>query len=274
LVGRFVMDLSNFIRYYNYNIDEIYIDVFCTSFYQKKWIALTIDITHMLDIPRDLVTSTLTLNDEYEEVVVEADRHGNTKVDYYIQPQAFKKLLLAANTVNSTKVLQSYMIFEECILDYVQYQHEQIKIKDQQIVIKEEILVDCLERLELKDKQQSVIVDDKRGAYVYIATTDVYAANNHYKIGSTTNLTKRLSSYNVGRPRSDKYKYVWTKKCDNNVSLERYILSFVGRWKDTKNAEMVIMPFSDLIKLVEYLCDNHEKAIQIANEFDYGMDQT
>jgi T5orf172 domain len=255
--------LADFIRGYNIEIDEVYIDTFCKSFYQKKWIQLTSELAHLLDIQsQDIVTSTLILNEEFEEVVVDFDKLGNTRTEYFVQPQAFKKLLLSINTFNSEKALNSYKKFEECIPDYLQYQQEQIKIKDQQLIKKEVDLVNCLKRLEIKDSR----------AFIYVATTDIYASHNHYKIGSTSNLTKRLSSYNVGRPKNDKYRYVWTKKCDNNVSLEKYILSFVGRWKDTKNAEMVIIHLPDLLKLIEYICDNHERIIDFANGLDNKMD--
>lgn len=264
--------LREFIQSRNYDIDSTYVDVFCSSFYQKKWIHLSNNIIQVLGITNHRMVTDTLMSDEYEEVIVDIE-NGEVKMDYFIDSKALKKLLLSVNT----GIHDYYVKFEGAILDYMQYQSEQIQIKDHQLAIKEQELVKCLERLQLEDEHNKLLLPKPfvtKDQYVYIASTDSYAFNNHFKIGSTTHLNKRLRSYNVGRPRSDRYHYVWTKKCSNSPDLERYILSFLRKWKDSKNTEMVTLPLQNIVKLANHLYNSHEIAINIVNDFDkHNVDQ-
>ena len=53
--------------------------------------------------------------------------------------------------------------------------------------------------------------------YVYIISTKIYEGQNIYKIGRTNNLKSRLSTYNTGSHKNDKYYYCYTFGCYNSI---------------------------------------------------------
>jgi hypothetical protein len=94
--------------------------------------------------------------------------------------------------------------------------------------------------------------------YIYIATTNRYSQNNQYKVGSTSDLTRRIRGYQTGRPKDDRYFYTDSFKCYNAVSLERKIGNALAEWKDCKNSEMYMIDYNLLKKVVEFVCSNND----------------
>ena len=62
----------------------------------------------------------------------------------------------------------------------------------------------------------------EKNGYIYIATTDIYASKNQFKIGRTDNLVKRLPPYQTGRTDDDDFYYVFIFECYKIVST-RYL---------------------------------------------------
>ena len=106
-----------------------------------------------------------------------------------------------------------------------------------------------------------------RNEWIYIATTKVYAANNHFKIGSTTRLRSRLNNYQIGRTSTDKMFYVWIFKCYNSKKLEDMIKSMLSQFLEKEKKEMYIMHFEDLVDLVNFICHNYENSTEYVNTF-------
>lgn len=242
----------------------------------------------------------LTENSEYKEVDLDhiisrldARGRGDNKRKYYIvHPKAFKKFLLSINTKYSQKIYQYYLTLEEIVFDYTKYQCE---FQMQQLAIKDKENMHNLKKLEkiiaiidqkdqeLQAKEQELtiarrktinvtnrltnVIALKKEQYVYIATTEPYARLRRFKIGSTINLSKRLSQYNSGRPEGDKYYYAWFFKCCNCTELEKYILSFLFNFRDANNTEMIVLNFRYLQQLMERLCNRHDASTDELNEF-------
>jgi len=254
-------NLKEFIIKFNYPIKEKYLDLFVT-FFKKKWIQLSRGLLDILGINSyEKYTTNMVMGVDYEDVIVGFES-PTLKIDRFINPHSFKKFLLNIETPDSKNFYVEYCKFEEIVIDFVEYQNGVIKNTNDE-------LVKCLEELKIKDEEifekNNIITRqlNTKESFIYIATTDIYASKNFYKIGSTSNLTKRLCSYNVGRPKSDSYYYIWSKKCLNSLHLEKYILNFLTKWKDSKNTEMINIPFEKLLQIVEYLCQSHEMGIKI-----------
>ncbi|AXS67716.1 bro-b [Cryptophlebia peltastica nucleopolyhedrovirus] len=61
-------------------------------------------------------------------------------------------------------------------------------------------------------------------AVLYVATTKTYAQNDQYKIGYTTRIHGRLSSFNCGRAEEDKMYYcLYTRPMYNCAKLKRLL---------------------------------------------------
>ncbi len=93
----------------------------------------------------------------------------------------------------------------------------------------------------------------EKDEWIYIATTDQYAKNCRFKIGSTKNLSKRLHGYQTGRPSDDEMFYCWTYRVYDAAKMDSLIQNVLFDFKDR---EMYIFIFKDLVELVESICKN------------------
>jgi len=116
---------------------------------------------------------------------------------------------------------------------------------EQQLAIKDEQLNDSMEQLSIKNKEleqankakekaelkalrikkfmNNIKIKELKLEWIYIATTDQYAKERLFKIGSTERLMSRIAPYNTGRPKEDDYYYVWAMKCYNYKDLDSHI---------------------------------------------------
>jgi hypothetical protein len=111
----------------------------------------------------------------------------------------------------------------------------------------------------------------------YIATTDQYAKERLFKIGSTERLMSRIAPYNTGRPKEDDYYYVWAMKCYNCKELDQHIQKLLTTFKYSKDAvgptstnkqEMYHgIKFTDFVVIVTFIIENYDKSIDFINTF-------
>lgn len=129
---------------------------------------------------------------------------------------------------------------------------------------------------ELKEKDKKVLrmktfVDSvsirPKNEWIYIATTEQYAANNHFKIGSTKRLSKRIIGYQTGRASTDKMFYCWVYKCHNASKIDDVIKNLLHSFLEKERSEMYILHFEDLVDIVEFICDNFEQSVEYVNKF-------
>lgn len=95
---------------------------------------------------------------------------------------------------------------------------------------------------------------------IYIATTKQYAAQNFFKIGSTTRLKKRLGSYQTGRPAQDELYYCYIKQVHSSAKLDSHIQHMLDKFKEKSKREIYVMHYDDLEDLVDHFCDNFEES--------------
>lgn len=90
-----------------------------------------------------------------------------------------------------------------------------------------------------------------RTDWIYIATSPSLAKQNHFKPGSTDNLRKRLTQYNCGRAEGDLMFFVRAWRCYRAPDVELMIGRALKNYADKSEKEMVILPFSVLLRIVE-----------------------
>jgi len=142
----------------------------------------------------------------------------------------------------------------------IQENENTIKEKDEKI--------EQLERVQFQ--MQNFITNVKirtQTEYIYIATTSQYAFNNNFKIGHTVNLVSRLSNYNTGRAVNDKFYYCYTKRVYEAQKLDKLLHDLLIEFKEDKQKENVIMHFSYLEKIIEFVSENFNESFEYLNEF-------
>ena len=108
---------------------------------------------------------------------------------------------------------------------------EQLAVKDKSekdLILRTKLAELRTERAERKAVRinkfmRRVTVKERKLEWIYIATTDIYALERLFKVGSTTRLSSRISGYNTGRPAEDNYYYCWVIKCYNANELDYHI---------------------------------------------------
>jgi prophage antirepressor-like protein len=164
---------------------------------------------------------------------------------------------------------------------------------EQQLAIKDEQLNESMEQLAIEkqraDKAElkalrikkfmnNIKIKELKLEWIYIATTDQYAKERLFKIGSTERLMSRIAPYNTGRPKEDDYYYVWAMKCYNCKDLDQHIQKLLATFKydksnDNKSTlsnkqEMYHgIKFTDLVVIVTFIIENYDKSIDFINTF-------
>jgi len=168
------------------------------------------------------------------------------------------------------------------IRKYGSYQVE--KQLMEQLSVKETAEKDLQERLTKAERKavrinkfmRRITVKERKMEWVYIATTSVYASERVFKIGSTTRLSSRISSYNTGRPQEDVYYYCWVVKCYNSKDVDYHIQKLLSEFKHRDGAELYCgINFRDLKDIISYIVENYDRSVDyISNFIRYRLDKS
>lgn len=104
---------------------------------------------------------------------------------------------------------------------------------------------------------------------IYISTCNSYAQKNIFKIGGVetiSHLKKRLSSYNSNRIKNDEWFFSDIFMVADYRNIEKRIEVLIGRFRDKKEKEILIMHYDDVKYVVKYLCENFDREINNINE--------
>lgn len=177
----------------------------------------------------------------------------------------FKKWLF--NVLKEIRMSGEFKLRQELQLkdDQLQQKDCQLQQKDDQLLQKN----DELHKQErFTNKLRDMVITMKarqKDQIIYIATTNVYAKQNRFKIGgvkSRAHLKTRLATYNSGRPVGDKMYYAFITETTDYHHLEQRISKILGDHKDTNEAEMFNVHYDSLQPLIEYLADRFDEEIQ------------
>ncbi|MGL5962623.1 MAG: GIY-YIG nuclease family protein, partial [Cetobacterium sp.] len=223
----------------------------------------------------------------------------------------FKKAVLRLNTKNGEMVRDYYINLEEASFEYGQYISEQkdlrqrakliaveeekllaiknLRIKDEELETKEK---EYKKELEIKDNQlkraerkalnvhkfmNQITIKEQKLEWIYIGTTEQYARDRIFKIGSTTRLANRIPQYNTGRIKTDNFYYAWAMKCFNAKDVDYYIQKLLSdfKYRDPNQAiegnskiEMYHgIKFSDLTDILKFIVENYDQSVEFINNF-------
>jgi hypothetical protein len=181
----------------------------------------------------------------------------------------------------------SIEFYDKCnriIIDY--FVNEFKKMDDSKLETKIKEVEKKMEQLTLKNKnleeelndtkeyslilKEMMIKDDPitRTQVIYIATTELYAKTNNFKVGGvddTNKLKSRLSTYNTGRLKEDTFYYSDVFMVSNYHIVEAQLKNLLGRFRNKKEKEMYRLHYSDIRYIVDYLCQRDGEDVDEVN---------
>jgi hypothetical protein len=186
-----------------------------------------------------------------------------------MEPDNFKEAIMCLTTKRSKEIRKYYLQLEKLVQLYGAYTHQfKDRLKDKQLQAKEEELEDSREyALVLQDM---MIKDDPitRTQVIYIATTELYAKTNNFKLGGVDEVNKlksRLSTYNTGRLQEDSFYYSDIFMTSNYHIVEAQLKNLLGRFRNKKEKEMYRLHYNDIRYIVEYLCNRDGEDVEEVN---------
>jgi len=213
-----------------------------------------------------LINEFPTIKDELEQMrVVDRPRKRWLIMDN----KNFKEAIMSLATKRSKEIRKYYLLLEELVQLYGAYTRKfqenklqaQLKSKEEELnEVKEYTIV--LEELMIKDDPKI------KNQVIYIATTELYAKNNLFKVGgvdSQDKLKSRLCSYNTGRIKEDLFYYSDTFMVSDYHQIEIRLKDLIGRFRNKKEKEMYRLHYIDLRYIVDYLCQHYSDEVDEVN---------
>jgi prophage antirepressor-like protein len=110
--------------------------------------------------------------------------------------------------------------------------------------------------------------------YVYILTSNMYLQIKVFKIGISTNVSKRLVSLNTANVTVDQQLYICDQfECSNAKYVEGQLLELLHDFRYNRTREFVVFNYLSLKKLVECACNNNHQLYDTFNDI-VAHDQT
>ena len=93
---------------------------------------------------------------------------------------------------------------------------------------------------------------------IYILTTCEYDKDYLYKIGKSSNTSKRLKTLNTSRLKDDEIYICYIAKCYDANTVESFIHKCLSRQHYENNREFFAMKFERLVAVVDIACTSRE----------------
>ena len=118
--------------------------------------------------------------------------------------------------------------------------------------------------------KEMMIKDDPitRTQIIYIATTELYAKTNNFKVGGvddTGKLKSRLCTYNTGRVKEDQFYYSDIFMVSNYHLIEAQLKNLLSHFRNKKEKEMYRLHYSDIKYIVDYLSKRDGEDVEEVN---------
>lgn len=126
--------------------------------------------------------------------------------------------------------------------------------KREQLLADKDAKIKAMEARMLKAAVLADIVEElPKNEYIYIATTDQYAATSRFKVGGTGDFKKRLVSYNSSHTKADPFYYVYIARCNNYHLIEATMKQLLRPYLDKKDStkEMYNVHYPDLLFILD-----------------------
>ncbi len=191
--------------------------------------------------------------DESQHVSTIEQRGLHNKKFIIVTIDCFKELCTLIGTANGKKIRKYFIEIETMFRLYDSYQIAYIKKQNEKTLNELNEAKKKILHLNTRIENNEKFKDQQ---IVYIAGSEQYKNNNNFKVGITTieNIKKRLSTYNTGRSKNDKYHYYFIVKLYNAKLAENIISNILHKYKDTKSKELYIVNFKILKHYVLEVC--------------------
>jgi uncharacterized C2H2 Zn-finger protein len=283
----------------NYDINNIYIDIFWDNIADDKWIYIDNELILWLDY-KDInkgkekiikfLKSNFILEDDYK-ILSNVEYNNSTKNNYsfcspaagkqnineekrgahnkqyiIISPDCFKELCMLVGTLKSKEIKKYYIELEKIFKFYLQYQAKYQELQNKQIQ----------EKLENKDDElKENLMNDKFKINALIQSLDMQPvvyygliSKDEIKFGHSNNIKQRIKDH---EKIYNSFKIIYIKECNNNKLIESKIKQYardneilISKIINDKNYTELIKITNDitidiLIKKLEFECINLSK---------------
>jgi prophage antirepressor-like protein len=164
---------------------------------------------------------------------------------------------------------------------------EQLRLKDEQIMKREDQIMyqetqyqESLHYMseELDETREGMAVlkniianEQKRPVtqIIYIATSDLYARRNRFKVGGVKSgdlLESRLKQYNTRSANGDMFRYVAAFHVADFKHAEIRIKDILGKFTDKEGKEFYQLHFTHLERFVQIICEHYTDEVSELND--------
>ena len=282
-----ILSIKEFLSIKNYDIDHMYIDKFWDSISYDKWIYIDNNLILWMGYKNilkgkeklcNLLKNNFTEIDDFKfltynefdinnyfllENEIEEKRGAHNKVFITISPICFRELCTHIGTAKSKEINKYLLGLERLFKEYVKYQNDVMK---QELEIKNNLIEEQKKELdELISIQQKTVQPLKREEYIYVATNKINIKSNVFKIGKSTNIKSRISTFNINALHDNEFYYTFIFKCHNSRILESIIHTFLKPFY-YKN-ELFQLHYTPLHNIVKEITNNYNSMTNMVNNY-------
>ena len=275
----------------NYNYNELYVDKFWDNIENDKWIYIDNEMLLWIGYSdneikfgkqnyikilsgnfEENIDYKLMYSKEFNEISkclldhlesTASNSHNKTK-HLVVTSDCFKQSLMMLRTEKSKEIKKYYIELEKIFKFYLQYQAKYQELKN----------TETNNELQEERKKNTHLTNNSfnyhqllQKEYLYIVTTFSYAIQFNFKIGKTLDLRQRLSSYNTGCNKDQKYYYVFVSEPTYYAKSIEYILKHIlTKFRNSDTNEIYVINFDFLEKIVKNVCNNYNASIDYFNE--------
>jgi mRNA-degrading endonuclease YafQ of YafQ-DinJ toxin-antitoxin module len=234
--------------------------------------------------------STIKVEQNYEE----EKRGAHNKQYITVSPDCFKELCMHVGTIKSKEIKKYYIELEKVFKFYLEYQNEYRKLelenkqnelenKNNELEEKENIINE--QKDEINNVKEKIVNlsnhlyrynELKENTYLYVATNKHLGLQNNFKVGVSTQLTKRLINYNCNNNVNDAFYFTYAKKVHNAYVVEYMIKHILKEFKNSNCNEIFVINHDYLVNILDNIINNYSNTISYYNLLmkDYVFDNT
>lgn len=231
-----------------------------------------IDELSDLVIPNSQISNQISNNSDNEEVknigitLIDVKRGNSKKFSQgsWIHPDlavALAQWISPAFAIQVARWVRELLITGHVSIESQKTNQElinlqtQLELKNIELAEKDEALeIAESKNLDLVSKIENIHLHKLEG-FIYLASNKQYALNNHFRLGQTMDLTKRIIKYRTGRTVDDSLHYVFVYKTENIVLLEYIIRALLKPYRDESSTDMYTIHWSVIQPFMHKVCN-------------------
>jgi hypothetical protein len=229
------INIIDFMKKYT-KIDNNFIDDFFGLYDpdDENNFSINIDvIAKWLNIRKDNIKKTLKKsykeNEDYKINSTNTLYRGKPNEQILLTPKCFKIMSMQSKSLKADKVREYYYELEQVLDRY-----------------KEHIIYSLDKKINMLENNQKPIVNPRKGIIYIIQTSDDIGL---YKLGKTTNLKKRLNSYNADK--KDNIIPLYMYESEDIDLIEKCVKNFTKEYQYRKHKEIYKININILKLLIE-----------------------